>query len=127
MSKRKKKDQAVPYDFIEEVNKMSKDEVIRRFIQEENDIIALDEQKKNDLNIKELSEQIKEMSEKSAEDQAEIEELKEKLKKLSQGSEEIEELKANKKALESGYKDEKKRRKALRDYLYNAMRTAVGV
>ncbi len=34
----KKKQAAVPYEFIQEVNKMSKDEIVKRFLLEEDDL-----------------------------------------------------------------------------------------
>ena len=39
--KRKKKQRMVPEEFIQEVNKMSKDQIVKRFIQEENDLKAM--------------------------------------------------------------------------------------
>ena len=38
--KSNKKQAAVPYKFIQEVNKMTKDGIVKRFIQEENDLKA---------------------------------------------------------------------------------------
>lgn len=38
--KSNKKQAAVPYEFIQEVNKMTKDGIVKRFIQEENDLKA---------------------------------------------------------------------------------------
>ena len=52
MMKKKKKDSAVPYEFIQEVNKMSKEDIVKRFIQEENDILALKKVKREDHQIR---------------------------------------------------------------------------
>jgi len=35
--KNREEQEAVPYEFIQEVNKMSKDEIVKRFIQEEDE------------------------------------------------------------------------------------------
>jgi hypothetical protein len=43
------------------------------------------------------------------------------MKAIREEDDEFVELKENKKALEGGYRDEMKRRKAYRDYLYETM------
>jgi hypothetical protein len=103
--KGKKKQAAVPYEFTQEVNKMSKDEIVRRFIQEENDLKAMKEVKREDEEI------IKDK----------INTLKEEMKAIREEDQEFVELKENKKALEDGYRGEMKRRRAYRDYLYDTM------
>lgn len=64
--------------------------------------------KSEDEQISELASQIKD---------------KEEMKAIRQEDEEFVELKENKKALEDGYRDEMKRRRAYRDYLYETMQT----
>jgi hypothetical protein len=118
--KNKKKQAAVPYEFIQEVNKMSKDEIVKRFIQEENDLRAMKTLKREDEQISQLASQIKDKEE-SMKDK--LDSLKEKMKAIREEDEEFVELKENKKALEGGYRDEMKRRKAYRDYLYEIMQT----
>jgi chromosome segregation protein len=114
----KGKQAAVPYEFIQEVNKLNKDEIVKRFIQEENDLKAMRKIKREDAQISELAEQIKDKEE-SIKDQ--IDELKVKMKAIREEDDEFVELKENKKALEGGYRDDMKRRKAYRDYLYEIM------
>ena len=121
MAKNRKKDSAVPYEFIHEVNKMNKEEIVKRFIQEENDLTALKNLKREDNQIAEVAAQIKE-SERDIKDR--IIDLQEKIKDIRDEDAEIVELRENKKALESGYRDEMKRRKAYRDYLYDVMQKA---
>lgn len=116
--KDKKKQAAVPYEFIQEVNKMNKDEIVKRFIQEENDLKAMKQIKKEDEQISELASQIKDKEESIKDD---IDVLKEKIKAIREEDEEFVELKENKKALEGGYRNEMKRRRAYRDYLYETM------
>ena len=116
--KNKKKQAAVPYEFIQEVNKMSKDEIVKRFIQEENDIQAMKKVKGEDEQISDLASQIKDKEE-IIKDKIDV--LKEKIKAIREEDEELVELKENKKALEGGYHDEMKRRGAYRDYLYETM------
>jgi len=116
--KNKKKQAAVPYEFIQEVNKMNKDEIVKRFIQEENDLKAMKQIKKEDEQISELASQIKDKEE-SIKDEIDV--LKEKIKAIREEDEEFVELKENKKALEGGYRNEMKRRRAYRDYLYETM------
>jgi len=116
--KDKKKQAAVPYEFIQEVNKMNKDEIVKRFIQEENDLKAMRQIKKEDEQISELASQIKDKEE-SIKDEIDV--LKEKIKAIREEDEEFVELKENKKALEGGYRNEMKRRRAYRDYLYETM------
>ena len=116
--KSKKKQAAVPYEFIQEVNKMNKDEIVKRFIQEENDLKAMRQIKKEDEQISELASQIKDKEE-SIKDEIDV--LKEKIKAIREEDEEFVELKENKKALEGGYRNEMKRRRAYRDYLYETM------
>jgi hypothetical protein len=119
MSKKSKKKQAaVPYEFIQEVNKMNKDEIVKRFILEENDLKAMRKVKREDEQISEIASQIK-GKEEFIKDK--IDELKEKMKAIREEDEEFVELKENKKALEGGYRDEMKRRRAYRDYLYETM------
>lgn len=119
MARKNKKNQAtVPYEFIQEVNKMTKDEVVKRFILEENDLKAMRKIKREDEQISVLATQIKDKEE-TIKDQ--IDELKEKIKAIREEDEDFVELKENKKALEDGYRDEMKRRKAYRDYLYETM------
>lgn len=117
----KKKQEAVPYEFIQEVNKLSKDEIVKRFLLEENDIKAMKKVKREDEQISELASQIKDKEELLKE---EIEVLTEKIKAIRAEDEELVELKENKKALEGGYRDEMKRRGAYRDYLYETMQKA---
>jgi len=121
MMKKKKKDSAVPYEFIQEVNKMSKDDIVKRFIQEENDILALRKVKREDHQIEEIGERIKEHENGSNE---RIIALRKKIRDIQDEDAEIVELRGDKKALEGGYRDELRRRKAYRDYLYEVMQTA---
>jgi hypothetical protein len=114
----KKKKAAVPYEFIQEVNKMTKDEIVKRFIQEENDLKAMKKIKKEDEQISGIASQIKD-KEMIIKDK--IDDLKVKMKAIREEDEEFVELKENKKALEGGYRDEMKRRRAYRDYLYETM------
>ena len=114
----KKKQASVPDEFIQEVNKMSKDEIVRRFLHEENDLKAMKKVKREDEQISGLASQIKEKEEIIKD---KIEALKEKIKAIREEDEELVELKENKKALEGGYHDEMKRRGAYRDYLYETM------
>jgi len=114
----KKKQAAVPYEFIQEVNKLTKDEIVKRFIQEENDLKAMKKIKKEDEQISEIASQIKD-KEMIIKDK--IDDLKVKIKAIREEDEEFVELKGNKKALEGGYRDEMKRRRAYRDYLYETM------
>jgi len=116
--KTKKKQAAVPYEFIQEVNKMTKDGIVKRFIQEENDLKAMKEVKRKDEQISELASQIKDKEEIIKD---KIDTLKGKMKAIREEDKEFMELKENKKALEGGYRDEMKRRKAYRDYLYETM------
>ena len=119
MAKRSRKKQAaVPYEFIEEVNKMTKDELVKRFIQEEDDLKAMKKVKREDEQIAELASQIK-YKEENIRDK--IDALKEKMKAIREEDEDFVELKENKKALEGGYRVEMKRRRAYRDYLYETM------
>jgi hypothetical protein len=121
MMKKRKKDSAVPYEFIQEVNKMSKDDIVKRFIQEENDILALRKVKREDQQIGEIEERIKEHENGIME---RIIALREKIKDIKDEDAEIVELREDKKDLEGGYRDELKRRKAYRNYLYEVMQTA---
>lgn len=116
--KSRKKQAAVPYEFIEEVNKLTKDEIVKRFIQEENDLRAMKKVKKEDEQIAELTSQIRHKEE-NIKDKIDV--LKEKMKAIREEDEEFVELKENKKALEGGYRDEMKQRRAYRDYLYETM------
>ena len=119
MAKRSKKKQtAVPYEFIQEVNKMSKDQIVRRFIQEEDDLKAMKRVQKEDEQLAALALQIKEREE-SIKDR--IETLKEEIRAIREEDEELVEIRENKRALEGGYSDERKHRKAYRDYLYETM------
>jgi CRISPR/Cas system-associated exonuclease Cas4 (RecB family) len=118
VKKNRKKQAAVPYEFIQEVNKMSKDEIVKRFILEENDLKAMKKIKREDEQISELASQIKHKEENIKD---KIDALKEKMKAIREEDEEFVELKENKKALEGGYRDEMKRRRAYRDYLYETM------
>ncbi len=97
---------------------MSKDEIVKRFIQEENDLKAMKKIKREDAQISDLASQIKEKEE-IIKDKIDI--LKEKMKTIREEDDEFVELKENKKALEGGYRDEMKQRKAYRDYLYETM------
>jgi len=117
-NKSKKKKVAVPYEFIQEVNKMNKEEIVKRFILEENDIRALKKIKSEDEQISEIASQIKE---KELHIKDDVDVLKDKIKAIREEDKEIVELKENKKALEGGYRDEMKRRRAYRDYLYEVM------
>jgi hypothetical protein len=121
MLKKRKKDSAVPYEFIQEVNKMSKDDIVKRFIQEENDILALKKVKREDHQIGEIGERIKE-HENGIKEQ--VIALRKKIRDIKDEDAEIVELRGDKKALEGGYRDELRRRKAYRDYLYEVMQTA---
>ncbi len=121
MMKKRKKDSAVPYEFIQEVNKMSKDDIVKRFIQEENDILALRKVKREDQQIVKIDELIKER-ENGVKDQ--LIALRKKIRDIKDEDVEIVELREDKKDLEGGYRDELKRRKAYRDYLYEVMQTA---
>ena len=116
--KGKKKHAAVPYEFIQEVNKMTKDQIVKRFIQEENDLKAMKKVKREDEQISGLASQIKDKEEIFKE---KINTLKEEMKAIREEDQEFVELKENKKALEGGYRDEMKRRRAYRDYLYETM------
>ena len=118
--KSKKKLAAVPYEFIQEVNRMSKDEIVKRFIQEENDLKAMKKVKREDEQISGLASQIKDKEEIIKD---KVDALKEKMKAIREEDEEFVELKENKKALEGGYRDEMKRRRDYRDYLYETMQT----
>lgn len=117
----RKKGNAVPLEFIQEINKMTKEEIVRRFIQEENDLKALQKIKKEDHQLTELAELIK-SKEEDIKDL--IIEMRERMKAIREEDEELVELIANKKALESGYRNEWKRRKACRDYIYETMQRA---
>jgi hypothetical protein len=121
MAKNRKKDVAVPYEFIQEVNKMTREEIVKRFIQEENDLTALKKIKREDGQIAEIAAQIKEYEE-DIKDR--IIALREKIKDIRSEDEEFVELLEDRKALEAGYRDEMKRRKAYRDYLYGVMQKA---
>ena len=121
MMKKRKKDSVVPYEFIQEVNKLSKDDIVKRFIQEENDILALRKVKREDQQIGEIEKRIKE-HENGIKEQ--IIALRKKIKDIKDEDEEIVELRGDKKNLEGGYRDELRRRKAYRDYLYEVMQTA---
>jgi len=121
MMKKRKKDSAVPYEFIQEVNKMSKDDIVKRFIQEENDILALRKVKREDQQIVKIDELIKER-ENGVKEQ--IIALRKKIKDIKDEDAEIVGLREDKRDLEGGYRDELKRRKAYRDYLYGVMQTA---
>jgi hypothetical protein len=116
--KSKKKQAAVPYEFIHEVNNMTKDQIVKRFIQEEDDLKALKRVQKEDEQLSDLSSQIKD-KEWSIKDR--IDDLREKMKTVRDEDEDLVELRENKKALEGGYREERKRRKAYRDYLYETM------
>lgn len=116
--KSKKKQAAVPYEFIQEVNKMSKDQIVRRFIQEEDDLKAMKTVQKEDEQLSALASQIKER-EVSVRDK--IDALKEEIRAILEEDEELVEIRENKRALEGGYSEERKRRKAYRDYLYETM------
>jgi vacuolar-type H+-ATPase subunit I/STV1 len=116
--KSKKKQAAVPYEFIQEVNSMSKDQIVKRFIQEENDIKAMKKIQREDVQLSDLVSQIKDKGRDIKDD---IDVLKEKIKAIQEEDEDLVELKQNKKALEGGYRDERKQRKAYRDYLYDTM------
>jgi len=116
--KSKKKQTAVPYEFIQEVNKMNKDQIVKRYIQEENDLKAMKKVKREDGQLSELASQIKDKEE-TIKDK--INTLKEEMKAIREEDGEFVELKENKKALEGGYRDEMKRRRAYRDYLYETM------
>jgi hypothetical protein len=119
MAQRSKKKQAsVPYEFIQEVNKLTKDEIVKRFIQEENDLKAMKKVKKEDEQISAIASQIKD---KEVIIKDKIDDLKMKMQAIREEDEEFVELKENKKALEGGYRDEMKRRRAYRDYLYETM------
>lgn len=61
--KGKRKQAAVPYEFIQEVNKMSKDQIVKRFIQEENDLKAMKKVKREDEQLSGLALQIKDKEE----------------------------------------------------------------
>ncbi|MDO8785519.1 MAG: hypothetical protein Q7J12_04810 [Syntrophales bacterium] len=118
VKKRKKKQAAVPYEFIQEVNKMSKDQIVRRFIQEEDDLKAMKTVQKEDEQLSALVSQIKER-EVSVRDK--IDALREEIRAILEEDEELVEIRENKRALEGGYSEERKRRKAYRDYLYETM------
>ena len=109
-----KKSKAVPYEVIEEVNKLGKDGLVKRFVQEENDILALKKVASKDATLSDLKKQIQERKKATKE---EADKLKEQIKALYE-DDEMEQLMEDKTALEKGYRDEAKRRKALRDYLY---------
>ena len=121
MMKKRKKDSAVPYEFIQELNKMAKDDIVKRFIQEENDILALRKVKREDHQIGEIGERIKEHENGTKE---QIIALRKKIRDIKDEDAEIVELRGDKKDLEGGYRDELRRRKAYRDYLYEVMQTA---
>ncbi len=121
MMKKRKKDSAVPYEFIQEVNKMSKDDIVKRFIQEENDILALRKVKREDQQIAKIDELIKERENGIKE---RIIALRNKIRDIKDEDAEIVELRGDKRDLEGGYRDELRRRKAYRDYLYEVMQTA---
>jgi vacuolar-type H+-ATPase subunit I/STV1 len=116
--KSKKKQATVPYEFIQEVNSMSKDQIVKRFIQEENDIKAMKKIQKEDVQLSDLVSQIKD-KERDIKDDIDV--LKEKIRAVREEDEDLVELKQNKKALEGGYRDERKQRKTYRDYLYDTM------
>lgn len=121
MLKNRKKDSAVSYEFIQEVNKMTREEIVKRFIQEENDLMALKKIKHEDSQIAEIAAQIKEHEE-GLKDR--IIALRDKIKDIREEDEEFVELLEDRKALEAGYRDEMKRRRAYRDYLYSVMQKA---
>ena len=116
--KNKKKQAAVPYEFIQEVNKMTKDQIVKRFIQEENDLKALKKIQQEDEQLAGLALRIKH---KELNVKDEIDALKEKIKAARGEDEDLVELREDKKALEGGYREERKRRRAYRDYLYETM------
>ena len=95
--KGKRKQAAVPYEFIQEVNKMSKDQIVKRFIQEENDLKAMKTVKREDEQLSGLASQIKEKEE-TIKDK--INTLKEEMKAIREEDGEFLELRENKKALE---------------------------
>jgi hypothetical protein len=121
MAKNRKKDSAVSYELIQEVNKMTREGIVKRFIQEENDLTAFRKIKREDSQIAEVAAQIKEHEE-GIKDR--IIALREKIKDIRDEDEEFVELLEDRKALEGGYRDEMKRRKAYRDYLYGVMQKA---
>lgn len=113
--RRRRRQDAVPDHTREEVDRMGKEALITRFVQEENDILAVEKQKKDDSSLKDLREQLKELG---YENQDEIDELTTKVKELKSADEERSEIEQAKKDLEGGYRDELKRRKAVRKYVY---------
>jgi len=121
MAKNRKKDSAVSYELIQEVNKMTREGIVKRFIQEENDLTAFRKIKREDSQIAEVAAQIKEHEE-GIKDR--IIALREKIKDIRDEDEEFVELLEDRKALEGGYRDEMKRRKTYRDYLYGVMQKA---
>jgi len=116
-----KKQATVPYEFIQEVNKMNREALVKRFIQEENDLLALKKVKREDAQISELASQIRE---REGEFREKIAALREKIAAIREEDEELVDLRESKKALEGGYRDEMRRRKAYRDYLYETMQKA---
>ncbi len=121
MMKKGKNSGSGPYEFIQEVSKMTKTDIVKRFIQEENDLLALRKVKREDHQIVKIKELIKEHEDGIKE---EITALRNKIKEIKEEDAEIVQLRGDKKDLESGYRDELKRRKAYRDYLYEVMQTA---
>jgi len=154
MKKRKQKNDAVPLEFIQEINKLGKEELTRRFLEEENDINALIEQKKS-LNKfkKEDEEKAEDNSSKEEVDpdaslpevvrlvakdyKAEIERLERCLKSIydahamdtpeTESEESEDEPNEDLRAQRQGFSGEIKRRRKLRNYLYEQMNVAYKV
>jgi len=118
---RKKKEIAIPQHTIDEVNRLSKDQLVKRFIAEESDLQALEQEKKGNTDLKDLKKQIKDAGQANKD---QIDELKERIKELKE-DEDLDDLKKKKKDLEGGDNDEIKRRRAVRNYVFGVMRKAV--
>jgi len=86
---------------------MNKDEIARRFIQEENDLKAMKKIKREDEQISGLALQVKDKEEIIKD---KINTLKGEMKAIREEDQGFVEPKENKKALEDGYRDEMKRR-----------------
>jgi len=117
--RRRNRADAVPDFTREEIDRLGKEELIKRFVQEENDILAVEEQKKTDPNIVDFREQLKEMG---YTHQSEIDELTARSKELKAADEDRTEIAQQKKDVEGGYKDELKRRRAVRKYVYEKLK-----
>ena len=118
--RRRNRADAVPDHTREEIDVLNREDLVKRFVREENNILTVQKQKKDDGTLKDIREQIKELG---YSNQEEIDEFADKLKELKAVDEECAELVEQKKALERGYREELKGRKAVRKYVYEKVQS----